>query len=131
MEATTMIEHETLLVTLVKLGRRIPVPPRPATRGRGRPRTYPDRLLLQALVILIVRPLHPVHALLRVLAQLTAEMHTWRGLLTMDRRFPPGAPGSGGFKPSRRRCRADRLSRPGAEMVDPAIAQVRACRRPR
>jgi hypothetical protein len=43
-----MIEHETLLVTLVKLVSRIPVPPPPATRGRGCPRTYPDRLFLQA-----------------------------------------------------------------------------------
>jgi hypothetical protein len=45
-----MIEHETLLVTLVTLVSQIPVPPPPATRGRGRPRTYPDRLFLQALV---------------------------------------------------------------------------------
>ena len=42
-----MIEHETLLVTLVKLVSRIPVPPPPPTRGRGRPRTYPERLFLQ------------------------------------------------------------------------------------
>jgi hypothetical protein len=41
-----MIEHETLLVTLVKLVNRIPLPPPPATGGRGRPRTYPDRLFL-------------------------------------------------------------------------------------
>jgi hypothetical protein len=32
-----MIEHETLLVTLVKLVGRIPLPPLPATRQRGRP----------------------------------------------------------------------------------------------
>ena len=49
-----MIEHETLLVTLVKLVNRLPVPPPPATRGRGRPRTYPDRLFLQALVIMML-----------------------------------------------------------------------------
>ena len=67
-----MIEHETLLVTLVKLVSRIPVPPPPATRGRGRPRTYPDRLFLQALVIMIVRHLHTVHALFSVLAQFFA-----------------------------------------------------------
>ena len=59
-----MIDHETLLVTLVKLVSRIPVPPPPATRGRGRPRIYPDRLFLKALVIMIVRHLHTVHALL-------------------------------------------------------------------
>ena len=32
-----MIEHETQLVMLVKLVSRIPVPPPPAKRGRGRP----------------------------------------------------------------------------------------------
>jgi hypothetical protein len=83
-----MIEHETLLVTLVKLVSRIPVLPPPAKRGRGRPRTYPDRLLLQALVLMIVRHLHTVHALLSVLTQPTAEMHTLRGLLTVDGHFP-------------------------------------------
>jgi hypothetical protein len=82
-----MIEHETLLVTLVKLVSRIPVPP-PPTRGRGRPRTYSDRLFLQALVIMIVRHLHTVHALLSVLAQPTEEMHTLRRLLTVNGRFP-------------------------------------------
>jgi len=75
-EATTLIEHETLLVTLVMLGSRIPVPSPAAKRGRGRPPTYPDRLLLQAWVIIFVRHLHPVHALLRVLAPPTATMHT-------------------------------------------------------
>jgi hypothetical protein len=64
-----MIEHETLLVTLVTLVDRIPVPPSPATRGRGRPPIYPDRLFLQALVIMIVRHVHTVHNLLGVLAQ--------------------------------------------------------------
>jgi hypothetical protein len=77
-----MIEHETLLVTLVKLVNRLPVPPPPTTRGRGRPRTYPDRLFLQAWVIMIVRHVHPVHALNSGLTQPTAERHTWRSLLT-------------------------------------------------
>jgi hypothetical protein len=88
-----MIEHETLLVTLVQLVSRIPVPPPPATRGRGRPRTYPDRLFLQALVTLppvmmSVRHRHTVHARLSVLAQPTAERQTLRGLLTVDGRVP-------------------------------------------
>jgi Transposase DDE domain len=83
-----MIEHETLLVTLVKLVGRIPVPPSPATRGRGRPPLYPDRLFLQALVMMIVRHVHTVHNLLGVLAQPTPEMQTLRALLTVDGRFP-------------------------------------------
>jgi hypothetical protein len=84
-----MIGQVTLLVTLVKLVDRAPAPPPPAKRGRGRPVTYPDRLFLKALVIMIVRHLHTVHALLAVLAQPAAEMATLRGLLTLpDGRYP-------------------------------------------
>jgi hypothetical protein len=50
-----MIGQQTLLVTLVQLVDRLPVPPPPAKRGRGRPITYPDRLFLKAVVIMIVR----------------------------------------------------------------------------
>src|SRR5262245_4031177 len=83
-----MIEHETLLVTLVALVDRIPIPPAPATRGRGRPPVYPDRLFLQALVMMIVRHVHTVHNRLGVLAQPTPEMQTLRALLTVGGRFP-------------------------------------------
>jgi hypothetical protein len=83
-----MIEHEMLLVTLVKLVGRIPAPSPPATRGRGRPPTSPARLFLQALVILIVRHVPTVHTLLSVLAQPTPEMQTLRALLTVRGRFP-------------------------------------------
>ena len=83
-----MIEHETLLVTLVKLVSRVPSPPPAARRRRGRPPTYPDRLFLQALVMMMVRHLHTVHELLSVLAQPTLEMQTLRTLLTVDGRFP-------------------------------------------
>ena len=84
-----MIGQETLLVTLVRLVDRAPTPPPPARRGRGRPVTYPDRLFLKALVIMIVRRLHTVHELLAVLAQPTAEMAALRGLLTLpDGRYP-------------------------------------------
>jgi hypothetical protein len=83
-----MIVHETCLVTLVKLVGRIPVPSPPAARGRGRPPTYPNRLFLQALVVMIVRHLHTVHELLSVLAQPTLEMQTLRTLLMVDGRFP-------------------------------------------
>jgi hypothetical protein len=83
-----MIVHETCLVTLVKLVGRIPVPSLPTTRGRGRPSTYPNRLFLQALVIMIVRHLHTVHELLSVLAQPTPEMQPLRALLMVNGRFP-------------------------------------------
>ena len=83
-----MIEQDTLLVSLVRLVSRIPVPPPPPKRGRGRPKTYADRLFLQALVIMIVRHLHTVHELLSVLEQPTPEMQLLRDLLTCDGHYP-------------------------------------------
>src|SRR5262249_26897867 len=76
------------LVMLVRLVERLPVPPAPAKRPRGRPKTYPDRLFLKAVVIMIVRHLHTVHELLSVLEQDTPEMRTLRSLLTLDGVFP-------------------------------------------
>ena len=88
-----MIGRETLLVTLVRLVDRAPAPPPPAKRGRGRPVTYPDRLFLKALVVMIVRRLHRPYELLAVLAQPTAEMRALRGLLTLpDGRYPARRP---------------------------------------
>jgi Transposase DDE domain len=83
-----MIEQQTLLVSLVRLVSRIPVPPPPPKRRRGRPKTYPDRLFIQALVIMIVRHLHTVHELLSVLEQPTAEMQLLRSELHTDARYP-------------------------------------------
>lgn len=83
-----MIEQESLLVTLVRFLERMPVPPVPPKRPRGRPKTYPDRLFLKALVIMIVRHLHTVHELLTVLEQPTPEMRLLRTLLTLDGQFP-------------------------------------------
>jgi hypothetical protein len=84
-----MIGQTSLLVTLVLLVDRLPLPPPPAKRGRGRPVTYPDRLFLKALVVMIVRHLHKVHELLTVLGQPTAEMRQVRALLALpDGRFP-------------------------------------------
>ncbi len=83
-----MIPQESLLVTLVKLVDRIPMPLPPSKRGRGRPKFYPDRLFLKALVIMIVRHLHKVHELLSVLQEPIAEMHTLRTLLTEEECCP-------------------------------------------
>jgi hypothetical protein len=83
-----MIVQESLLVTLVMLIDRIPTPPPPPRRGRGRPKVYPDRLFLKALVIMIVRHLHKVHELLSVLDQPTAEMQALRGLMIVNGRYP-------------------------------------------
>src|ERR671932_2278669 len=84
----TMIGQVSLLVMLVQLVERVPLPPPPATRGRGRPKVYADRLFLKALVIMIVRHLHTVHELLTVLEQPTPEMQLLRTLLTETGQFP-------------------------------------------
>ena len=62
-----MILQEPLLVILVRLVDRVPMPPPPPKRGRGRPRFYPDRLFLKALIIMILRRLHKGGELLSVL----------------------------------------------------------------
>ena len=69
-----MVPQATLLVLLVRLVDRIPTPPAPVKRGRGRPPTYSDRLFLKALVIMIVKHLHSPYELLCVLEQPGAEM---------------------------------------------------------
>jgi hypothetical protein len=56
-----MIGEDSLLVTLVRLVERIPVPPPPPKRPRGRPKTYPDRLFLKALVIVGLNPFSKPH----------------------------------------------------------------------
>lgn len=83
-----MVSQDSLLVTLVKLVDRLPMPPLPSKRGRGHPKVYSDQLFLKALVIMIVRHLHTVHELLAVLAQPTQEMSTLRTVLTEQGRFP-------------------------------------------
>jgi hypothetical protein len=56
-----MILQDSLLVTLVKLVDRLPMPPQPSKRGRGHLIAYTDRLFLKALVIMIVRHLYKVN----------------------------------------------------------------------
>jgi hypothetical protein len=83
-----MIGHGSLLVMLVELVDRLPVPAPPTSRRRGRPQVYADRVFLKALVIMIVRHLHTVHELLTVLDQPTPEMHLLRRHLTTQGKFP-------------------------------------------
>jgi hypothetical protein len=83
-----MVLQDSLLVTLVQLVDRLPMPAPAVTRGRGHPIVFTDRLFLKALVIMIVRHLHKVNELLSVLAQPTAEMVTLRLLLSEQGRFP-------------------------------------------
>jgi hypothetical protein len=83
-----MIGQDTLLVSLVRLIDRLPMPAPPAKRPRGRPKTYPDRLFLKALVIMIVRHLHTVYELRSVLDQPTVEMQILRDLLSEQGQYP-------------------------------------------
>jgi hypothetical protein len=83
-----MLRHRSLLVTLVQLVDRLPWPPEPATRPRGRPTTYSDRLMVKALVIMIIRRLYTAHALLAFLAQDDPLPQQLCSLLSEQGRFP-------------------------------------------
>jgi len=82
-----MITQESVLVQLMRLIDRIPTPP-PPRRPRGRPKFYPQKLFLKALVIMIVRRLNRVGELLAVLDEPTPEMKMVRELLRQKGRFP-------------------------------------------
>ncbi len=83
-----MIGSDGLLVQLVQLVDRLPVPPAPARRGPGRPVVYSDRFFLKVLIIMLVRRLHRVHEVLSVLAEPTPEMQRLRTLLSENGRVP-------------------------------------------
>lgn len=84
-----MLLQEPLLVILVKLVDCIPISSPPEKRGRGRPKTYPDRLIVKALIVMIVRRLYSAYALLAFLDQNTPLTRELRQLLTLpDGRFP-------------------------------------------
>jgi hypothetical protein len=83
-----MLLQDPLLVLLIRLVDRLPLPPSFEKRGRGKPRIYSDRLFLKALVIMIVKRLSTAYELLSVLHQPIPEMQTVRSLLFEDGRFP-------------------------------------------
>jgi hypothetical protein len=82
-----MIAQESMLVVLVKMIDLIPTPPSGLAK-RGRPITYPEKLFLKALLIMIVKHLHKVHELLSVLNEPTLEMQQLRNLLSENGRYP-------------------------------------------
>lgn len=103
-----MMSGDSLPVSLVKMIDRIPMPPPPPPKHpHGRPVTYPDRLIVKALVIMIVRRLYTAWALLRFLDQPEPLVEQLRALLTDAhgrrpsrrmwerrlRRLPPTLPG--------------------------------------
>jgi hypothetical protein len=83
-----MLRQKSLLVSLVVLIDRLPWPPEPTHRLRGRPKTYSDRLMVKALVIMIIRRLYTAYALLAFLEQDDAVAEQLRPLLTEHGRFP-------------------------------------------
>jgi Transposase DDE domain len=83
-----MITQDSVLVQLLRLVDRIPTPPPPPRRPRGRPYLYSEKLFIKALVVMIVRHLHKVHELLVVLEEPTQEMHMVRDLLREGGRLP-------------------------------------------
>jgi hypothetical protein len=83
-----MLRQKSLLVSLVLLIDRVPGPSEPAKRSRGRPKTYADRLIMKALVIMIVRRLYTAYALLAFLNQPDPLPRQLRALLGEPGRFP-------------------------------------------
>ena len=60
---------QSVLVTLVTLVDQLPWPAEPAKPSRGRPKTYSDRLIVKALVVMIIRRLYTAYAFLAFLDQ--------------------------------------------------------------
>ena len=83
-----MLRQTSLLVSLVLLIDHLPWPSAPVKRPRGRPKTYSDRLVLKALVIMILRRLYTAYALLTFLDQDDAVAQQLRPLLHEQGRFP-------------------------------------------
>jgi Transposase DDE domain len=83
-----MLPSEHLLVTLVKLVDCIPTPAASARRGRGRPQTYPDKLIVKALIIMVIRRLYSAYSLLAFLEQETALTGQLKSLLGEKNHFP-------------------------------------------
>jgi hypothetical protein len=70
-----MHHRKPLLVIFVLLVDRIPIIAPPKKRGPGRPKVTPDRLIVKALVIMVIRRLYSAYSLLAFLEQDTALMH--------------------------------------------------------
>ena len=83
-----MVRENSLLVRLIVLLEKVPAPPPPKKRGRGKPTKYSDQLILKALLIMIVRQLSSASALLAFLAQDDATVQRLRALLHEDGNFP-------------------------------------------
>lgn len=83
-----MLQQRSLLVSLVLLIDKIPLPPQSKKRKRGRPKEYTDRLILKALLIMIIRRLYTAYALLAFLEQEDWVAQQLKALLHEDSKFP-------------------------------------------
>src|SRR5262245_48696731 len=83
-----MLRQTSLLVSLVVLMDRLPWPPEPTRRPRGRPKTYADRLMMKAFVIMIIRRLYTAYALLTFLDQEDPAAQQLRSLWPEHGRLP-------------------------------------------
>lgn len=89
-----MITEVPILIVLIMLIDRIPMPS--TNKRRGRPKTYSDRLFLKALAIMVVRHLPKVHSLLAVLEE--PRMQPLRELLVENGRYPTRRTSEGRLK---------------------------------
>ena len=83
-----MVVADSILVSLVRLVDRIPMPAAPVRRQRGRQKTYSDRLILKALMVMIIRRLYTAWALLAFLQPSDPMACPLRGLAREQGRFP-------------------------------------------
>lgn len=84
-----MIQEVSPLVILLKLIDQIPVPAPPPKRNRGRQKTYPDSLMVKALMVMVIRRIYSAHGLLAFLDQDLPLPRELRTLLSLpDGRFP-------------------------------------------
>ena len=83
-----MRRQTSLLVRLVRRIDHLPWPSAPVHRPRGRPKTYADRLILKALVMMIMRRLSTASAWLTFLEQDDTMARPLRPLLYAHGGFP-------------------------------------------
>jgi len=83
-----MVQAEPHLVTLIKLVDEIPELPCVEKRKRGRPKTYSDRLMVKAVIVMIVRRLYTAHSLLAFLDEETELTQMLRHNLSEVGKFP-------------------------------------------
>ena len=83
-----MLRQSSLLVSLVLLIDKIPLPPKSDTRKRRRPKAYSERLILKALLVMIIRRLYTAYSLLAFLEQADWVAQQLKVRLHEDGKFP-------------------------------------------